>query len=128
MRAVCWHIKKAWITGCIERWLKAPFIDTEGSKIERTSGTPRGWVIRVLFLPICSCIMRLIRGWCENTQASFERYVDDAIIHCRTEAEAAEILAKLRLNQRPKKYKLELRPTKTKIVYCKDRRREFPNK
>ncbi|MGI6569585.1 MAG: reverse transcriptase domain-containing protein [Caldicoprobacterales bacterium] len=56
------------------------------------------------------------------SQAPFERYADDAIIHCRTEAEAKEILAKL--IQRLKECKLELHPTKTKIVYCKDKDRK----
>jgi len=31
-----------------------------------------------------------------NPKASFEGYADDAIIHCRTQAEAEEILGKLK--------------------------------
>lgn len=56
-----------------------------------------------------------------NPEAPFERYADDAIIHCKTETEAIEILAKL--NQRMKECKLELHPEKTKIIYCKDKER-----
>lgn len=58
--------------------------------------------------------------------APFERYADDAIIHCRTQAEAEEILGKLK--ERLEECKLELHPTKTKIVYCKDkdRAKEYP--
>ncbi|MTI70524.1 MAG: RNA-directed DNA polymerase [Firmicutes bacterium] len=59
--------------------------------------------------------------------APFERYTDDAVIHCRTEKEAKKILKDL--DGRMKSCKLELHPQKTKIVYCKDkdRRREYPN-
>lgn len=56
----------------------------------------------------------------------FERYADDAIIHCKTQAETEEILEKLK--KRLKECKLELHPTKTKMVYCKDKDRvkEYP--
>jgi len=59
--------------------------------------------------------------------APFERYVDDAIIHCRTETETTDILKNL--NKRLTECKLELHPLKTKIVYCKDRdrTREYPS-
>ena len=56
-----------------------------------------------------------------NPQAPFERYADDAIIHCKRKLEAQDILRKL--NQRLKECKLELHPEKTKIVYCKDKDR-----
>ena len=57
--------------------------------------------------------------------APFERYADDAIIHCNTEKQAGLILRKL--NERIEECKLELHPQKTKIVYCKDRTKDFPN-
>src|SRR6202035_2306733 len=57
----------------------------------------------------------------------FERFADDAIVHCRTEAEAQEIRAAIAA--RLKECGLELHPEKTKIVYCRDddRRRTYPN-
>ncbi len=127
MRAVRKHIHEPWILTYIERWLKAPFVDSEGHTIERRSGTPQGGVISPvlanLFLHY-AFDMWMVR---ENPQAPFERYADDAIIHCKTETEAKEILKQLK--QRLEKCKLELHPMKTKIVYCqdKDRRREYPN-
>jgi RNA-directed DNA polymerase len=48
----------------------------------------------------------------------FERYADDAIVHCRTEAEAQEVRAAIAARMR--ECGLELHPEKTKIVYCKD--------
>lgn len=111
----------------IERWLKAPFVDSEGHTTERKGGTPQGGVISPvlanLFMHYAFDIW-MIRT---NPQAPFERYADDAIIHCHTEAEAEGILKQLR--QRLGECKLELHPTKTKIIYCqdKDRKKEYPN-
>ena len=51
----------------------------------------------------------------------FERYADDSVIHCRSEKQADYVLSKL--NERMRECKLELHPTKTKIVYCKDKSR-----
>ncbi len=48
----------------------------------------------------------------------FERYADDAIVHCRSEREADEVLAAIR--GRFAQCGLELHPLKTRIVYCKD--------
>ena len=60
-------------------------------------------------------------------QLRFERYADDAIVHCRTEAEAQEVRAAIAA--RMEECRLELHPEKTKVVYCKDddRRRRYPN-
>jgi retron-type reverse transcriptase len=57
--------------------------------------------------------------WLEGkfSQCPFERYADDAIIHCRTEEEAVMVIEALR--SRLKECGLELHPEKTKIVYCK---------
>lgn len=67
--------------------------------------------------------------WMDRNQpeAPFERYADDAVIHCKTEAEALKILKEL--DERLKVCKLELHPKKTKIVYCKnkDRKKEYVN-
>jgi RNA-directed DNA polymerase len=48
----------------------------------------------------------------------FERYADDAIVHCKTEEEARTVLEAIRC--RFAECGLDLHPTKTKIVYCKD--------
>jgi len=56
------------------------------------------------------------------------RYADDGLVHCRSEQEAQAIMADLRL--RLAECQLEMHPTKTKIVYCKDGRRKgrYPNR
>src|SRR3954463_1619343 len=48
----------------------------------------------------------------------FERYADDALVHCGSEAEAQSVLEGIR--GRLAECGLELHPTKTRIVYCKD--------
>lgn len=48
----------------------------------------------------------------------FERYADDAVVHCATERQAREVLAAL--NNRMDEVGLRLHPDKTRIVYCKD--------
>ena len=57
-----------------------------------------------------------------HPQVPFERYADDAICHCQSEAQAR--LLKQELEARLAQCKLELHPVKTKIVYCKDAKRQ----
>lgn len=56
----------------------------------------------------------------------FERYADDIICHCVSEAQARAL--RDALGQRLMQWHLELHPHKTKIVYCKDanRRGSYP--
>ncbi len=60
-------------------------------------------------------------------QTPFERYADDAIVHCWTEAEAQKVRAAIAV--RMEECRLELHPEKTKVVYCKDgnKRRRYPH-
>jgi len=127
MKAVRKHVKEPWVILYIERWLKTPFILGDGDKIERNSGTPQGGVISPLLANLFMHYAFDMWMTREYRHAPFERYADDAIIHCKTEGEAQEILEKL--DQRLKECKLELHPQKTKIVYCKDsdRNKDYPN-
>jgi retron-type reverse transcriptase len=56
------------------------------------------------------------------------RYADDGLAHCKTEEEAQQLLADL--SNRFNECGLEMHPSKTKIVYCKDgsRREDYPIK
>jgi len=55
------------------------------------------------------------------------RYADDGLVHCRNEQKAEAL--KVELSSRLAACGLQMHPTKTKIVYCKDqrRRRTYPN-
>ena len=67
--------------------------------------------------------------WMKRTHPDLPwcRYADDGLAHCRTEREAEALKAELQA--RLAECQLELHPTKTRIVYCKDDRRKgsYPN-
>ena len=111
----------------IERWLKAPMVDEAGERIERSRGTPQGGVVS----PILSntFLHYAFDLWMARTHPDLPwcRYADDGLVHCRSEQEAEAIKAEL--CARLAACHLELHPTKTKIVYCKDGKRKgtYPN-
>ena len=122
MRAVRKHVTCPWALLCIERWLTAPMLREDGTLIGRTRGTPQGGVVSPvlanLFLHYTFDLW-MARAfphlrWC--------RYADDGLVHCRTEKEARAVWDAL--NARMTECRLELHPTKTKIVYCRDNRRK----
>lgn len=117
MRAVDKHTDIDWVRLYIKRWLTAPFQTNEGIK-ERTSGTPQGGVISPVLANLF--LHYAFDKWMAINHPSnpFARYADDAVIHCKTEEEAKNVLKSL--SERMNECKLELHPSKTKIVYCKD--------
>ena len=48
----------------------------------------------------------------------FERYVDDAVVHCRSERQACMVAQAI--GERMEQVGLRLHPDKTRIVYCQD--------
>ncbi|HEY1938459.1 MAG TPA: reverse transcriptase domain-containing protein [Candidatus Angelobacter sp.] len=69
-------------------------------------------------------VIRKIDLWMARTYPNLPwcRYADDGLVHCRNEQEAQAL--KVGLQVRFAKCHLELHRTKTKIVYCKDRKRK----
>jgi|GEM_PF-4317399 len=57
----------------------------------------------------------------------FARYADDAVVHCRTQEQAQEVMQAIA--SRLAECGLTMHPEKSKIVYCKDRSRTqaYPN-
>mgnify|MGYP006289249659 FL=1 len=112
------HNPEKWEMLYIERWLKAPVQQSDGSLVERSKGTPQGGVISPLLANLY--LHYAMDEWLriKHPYAPFARYADDSVVHCRTEKEAKEIL--LSLKGRLLQCGLELHPEKTKIVYCKD--------
>ena len=127
MRAVRKHAKEQWIALYIERWLQAPVKEADGSLIPREQGTPQGGVISPLLANLF--LHYAFDRWMatQYRHLPFERFADDAIVHCRTEREALEMRAAIAA--RLKDCGLELHPEKTKVVYCNydDRRGTYPN-
>lgn len=126
MRAVRHHTDCKWVLLYIERWLKAPVSMPDGTLVSREKGTPQGAVVS----PILSNLFLhyAFDRWMARQfpDIPFERYADDAICHCRSEAQTR--LLREALEVRLAACKLELHPHKTKIVYCKDanRRDNYP--
>jgi RNA-directed DNA polymerase len=127
MRAVRKHAKDKWVVLYIERWLKAPVQEADGLLVPREQGTPQGGVISPLLANLF--LHYAFDVWMSRNypHVPFERYADDAIVHCRTEREAQEVRAAIA--GRLQNCRLELHPEKTKVVYCKDddRRGNYPN-
>jgi RNA-directed DNA polymerase len=73
----------------ISRWLTAPAQDEEGRLTERGKGTPQGGVISPLLANLF--LHYAFDVWMRSKFPSlpFERYADDAIVHCRTSAGGA---------------------------------------
>ncbi len=125
LKAVAHHTDERWVLLYIERWLKAPMQMPDGTLAAREKGTPQG-------SPISPVLTNLFLHYAfdrwmdrEFPDRPFERYADDVIAHCKTEAQARRLLAAV--TERFAAVGLELHPEKTKIVYCKDaiRRRNF---
>lgn len=57
----------------------------------------------------------------EHPGVQFERYVDDAVVHCVSERQTQRVLASIA--ERMQQVGLRLHPAKTRIVYCQDDRR-----
>jgi len=117
MKAVKRHVKEEWQLMYIQRWLTAPVQFQDGSIEARAIGTPQGGVISPLLANLF--LHYVFDVWVEKHQprVQFERYADDIVCHCSSEAEAQRL--KEIFDSRFKSCGLELHPEKTKIVYCK---------
>jgi len=110
-----------WVVLYVKRWLQAPVQQADGTMLMRDRGTPQGSsvspVLANLFLHYA------LDAWMarEFPGVQFERYVDDAVVHCVSERQARTVLAAIaaRMDQ----VGLRLHPDKTRIVYCQDGRR-----
>lgn len=121
MKAVRKHCDCRWMLLYIERWLAAPLQIESGQIIARSKGVPQGSVIGPvlanLYLHYCMDQWLSIH----HPDCPFERYADDAIIHCRSKRQAEEV--REHLQTRMEACGLELHPEKTHVVYCKDSNR-----
>ena len=115
------HTQEKWVLLYVERWLKAGIEQEDGSTMARTKGTPQGGVISPLLANLY--LDHAFDKWMKQSNANnpFERYADDIVIHCRSKEEAEKLLAAL--ENQMNEYSLTLHPEKTKVVYCKNYRR-----
>ena len=122
LKAVAHHTSLRWVLLYVERWLKAPLRLEDGTLKPRDRGSPQGSaispVLANLFLHY-ALDMWLVR---EFPTVPFERYADDAILHCKTQQQAQMVLDAV--IERLATVGLELNLDKTRIVYCKDANRK----
>lgn len=127
MRAVRTHTDERWVLLYIERWLKAPIELQDGTQQVPEKGTPQGGVASPLLANLF--LHYAFDKWMEREYPAipFERYADDAVCHCKSEAQAVAL--KQALEARMQEVGLELHPEKTRIVYCQDddRREDYPH-
>ena len=110
-----------WVSLYVRRWLQAPVQLPDGTLRQRDRGTPQG-------SPVSPVLANLFLHYAfdlwmarEFPSVRFERYVDDAVVHCVSERQARQVLGALQ--DRMVEVGLRLHPDKTRIVYCKDGRR-----
>jgi len=122
LKAVRRHTDERWILLYMERWLKAPLQQEDGTLVQRDRGTPQGSsispLVANLFLHYAFDVWMAKRF----PDVPFERYCDDAVVHCKTEKQAQFV--RDAIAERLADCGLELHPDKTRIVYCKDADRQ----
>ena len=123
LKAVEAMIEEKWVRMYVQRWLEMK-VQLSSGEVEESKGkgTPQGGVISPLLANLY--LHYSLDQWLEQhyPTVSFVRYADDIVLHCGTEKEAQDLLIALR--ERLTQVKLRLNEVKTKIVYCKDYRRQ----
>ncbi|MCA1601030.1 MAG: group II intron reverse transcriptase/maturase [Acidobacteria bacterium] len=126
VKAVEVNTDQKWVVLYVKRWLKAPIRMPDGQMVKRDRGTPQGSAVSPV---LANLFMHYaFDAWLgrEFPAVEFERFADDAVVHCATERQAHEVLAAL--SERLADVGLRLHPDKTKVVYCKDRKRRLSYK
>ena len=110
-----------WVLLYVRRWLAAPLAHPDGALQQRSKGTPQGSAVSPI---LANLFMHYaFDTWMarEVPGCPFERYADDAIVHCKNKRQAEYVLA--RIATRMQEVGLRLHPDKTHVVYCKDGKR-----
>jgi RNA-directed DNA polymerase len=110
-----------WVLLYVKRWLVAPLQLADGTLVEREKGTPQGSAVSPI---LANLFMHFaFDRWMARRfpAVPFERYADDAVVHCVSRGQAETVLAAIA--GRMGEVGLSLHPDKTRIVYCKDGKR-----
>jgi RNA-directed DNA polymerase len=121
VKAVEKHTEDPWVVLYVKRWLRAPLALPDGTLQQRDRGTPQGSAVSPVLANLF--LHYAFDAWMARKfpTIQFERYVDDAVVHCASERQARMLRAAIA--ERLAEVGLRLHPDKTRIVYCKDGRR-----
>jgi RNA-directed DNA polymerase len=121
VRAVATVTDARWVLLYVKRWLAAALQYPDGTVVERTRGTPQGSAVSPILVNLF--MHYAFDTWMarNHPDCPFERYADDAIVHCQSRRQAQDVLAGIAA--RMQEVGLRLHPDKTRIVYCKDSNR-----
>lgn len=122
LKAVAHHTNLRWILLYVQRWLKAPLQLEDGTLTQRDRGSPQGSAISPVLANLFLHYALDIWLGREFPAVPFERYADDAILHCKSNTQAQ--LVRDAIIERLAQVGLELNLDKTRIVYCKDANRD----
>jgi group II intron reverse transcriptase/maturase len=121
VKAVQVHTDVPWVVLYVKRWLVAPLQLPDGTLQRRDRGTPQGSAVSPV---LANLFMHYaFDAWMarEHPGVPFERYADDAVVHCVNRGQAERLVEAIA--DRMGQVGLRLHPDKTKIVYCKDANR-----
>jgi RNA-directed DNA polymerase len=123
VKAVQAHTDQPWVLLYVKRWLQAPLQRPDGTLQQRDRGTPQGSAVSPV---LANLFMHYaFDAWMVRNHPGvrFERYADDAVVHCVSERQAGRLVAAIA--DRMAEVGLRLHPAKTRIVYCKDGKRRL---
>src|SRR5215211_2529247 len=123
VKAVAAHTDDPWVVLYVTRWLAAPLQLPDGTLQRRDRGTPQGSAVSPV---LANLFMHYaFDAWMARRfpAIQFERYADDAVVHCVSQRQARMLVRAIA--DRMAEVGLRLHPAKTRIVYCKDGKRQL---
>ena len=121
VKAVAAHTDLPWVLLYVKRWLAAPMQQPDGTLQPRDRGTPQGSAVSPVLANLF--LHYAFDAWMARNfpGVPFERFADDAVVHCVSKRQARQVLAALQ--NRMVEVGLRLHPDKTRVVYCQDANR-----